>query len=894
MFSDVKENIPQSVRNSKLLARKYTELGLAVIPVPCGQKGPIIKGWQNLKLSLDKVESAFTETDNIGVLLGSSSGGLVDLDLDCPESRIVAPAVLKNIDSVATYGREQSPRSHYLFYSEGIKPIKYSCPRSKEVLLELRSDGQQSLFPGSLHPTGDVYRFDECSDNIVMIDCEKLIQVTSRIAGVALLVKHWPKKGSRQDAALALAGGLIRAGKDKEKVGLFIKNVAEYAGDEEADQRVKAVNYTAEKLAAGYPVTGWPRLSEIIDPKVVTKFREWLHIEVDKNQEKNNRRQGVLAAVEVALNDKEPGIAIMDNEDLMKNIDWMKRHDMAGYDQVEKMIRGIVNLNNFHKAVKSAKRQDNESESKDLNSGGFETIVKGNASLKEHRLRAYEAISKHNSKSPFLFRRSGELVSVRKVKNNHARIELLGLEQMRNILADYINWGCEIRDMFVKCYPPIEVAKAIMADNSLTFPPLNRIVKVPVFGADGSLLTRPGYHQGAGTWLLDSAPQIDIKNEPSKEEVVSAKNFIMDNVFVDFPFKDDSSIAYTFAVLLLPFIRQMIDGPTPLHLFDAISGAGTGKSLLAELITTISTGEEPAVLTDCVSDEEWRKMITAKLISGPNVILIDNLKWKLDSGALSAALTGRVWEGRLLGKSEIVSCPVEATWMATGNNIETSREIVRRLVRISLDAETTQPWTRSTEKFKHTNIRSWVNDHHKELIEACLMMIQGWIIAGKPFNTKTSLGSFESWSSVIGGILEYAEIHGFLEDLSKIYEEADAETSSWIEFLEVWWDEYADKEAQASELYDLAKDKDLLLNVLGHKNERSQKSRLGKALKAIVGRHLDNFYVEKANTKGKGGVHRYKLLNNDFDESKKEGDSNSDHVVLDDADINKMLCGVEF
>ena len=48
-------------------------------------------------------------------------------------------------------------------------------------------------------------------------------------------------------------------------------------------------------------------------------------------------------------------------------------------------------------------------------------------------------------------------------------------------------------------------------------------------------------------------------------------------------------------------------------------------------------------------------------------------------------LTATQWRGRRLGKSEIVDVPNDATWVATGNNVELSDEIARRTIPIRLD-----------------------------------------------------------------------------------------------------------------------------------------------------------------------------------------------------------------
>jgi hypothetical protein len=68
----------------------------------------------------------------------------------------------------------------------------------------------------------------------------------------------------RQQAALALAGGLLRAGWPVPEVESFLLAVAEAGEDEEADRRVAAVQSTAAKIAAGQAATGWPALVKLL------------------------------------------------------------------------------------------------------------------------------------------------------------------------------------------------------------------------------------------------------------------------------------------------------------------------------------------------------------------------------------------------------------------------------------------------------------------------------------------------------------------------------------------------------------------------------------------------------------------------------------------------------
>ena len=69
-------------------------------------------------------------------------------------------------------------------------------------------------------------------------------------------------------------------------------------------------------------------------------------------------------------------------------------------------------------------------------------------------------------------------------------------------------------------------------------------------------------------------------------------------------------------------------------------------------------GTPPTVLTEAKDEDEWRKRITSTLLGAPEIIVIDNLRRRLDSAAFSAVLTARTWEDRRLGGSSNVSLPV--------------------------------------------------------------------------------------------------------------------------------------------------------------------------------------------------------------------------------------------
>ena len=245
-----------------------------MIPIPHGQKAPVLKNWQRLRVTADTLADYFNgEAQNLGVLLGEPSGGLIDVDLDTDEAVAVAPYYLPE---TFVYGRGNRPASHYLIEAPGANTRKWQ--HGGKMLLELRSTGCQSLIPPSVHPDGDVYRRDVHSKPVTTITVDDLLTALNRIAAATLIARHWPDSG-RHDLALTLAGALANSNWQAEDIETFVEACAVAANDEELADRLRAVKDTVKRLEKGKAATGWPRLGELLNPDVVTTVRDWLDIQ---------------------------------------------------------------------------------------------------------------------------------------------------------------------------------------------------------------------------------------------------------------------------------------------------------------------------------------------------------------------------------------------------------------------------------------------------------------------------------------------------------------------------------------------------------------------------------------------------------------------------------------
>lgn len=411
-------------------------------------------------------------------------------------------------------------------------------------------------------------------------------------------------------------------------------------------------------------------------------------------------------------------------------------------------------------------------------------------------------------------------------------------DRMRYALARAAHWYCWDPELEAErdAMPPMSVVKDVLATPGIPLPILTRIVQAPVFSPSGELQLEPGYHPASQTYyspaLGFTVPP--VPERPTGADIKEARNLIVTELLGDFPFTSDAERAHAVALLLLPFVRDFIAGPTPMHLMEK-PAPGTGSSLLANVLTYPALGRPASVMTQGKGDEEMRKRLTSTLLKGPAVVLIDNLSGTLDSATLAAAVTAETWEDRILGVSENAALSIRCAWIGTANNLSLSNEMTRRVVRIRMDARCNEPWLRTG--FKHPDLRGWARENRAKLVWAALTLGRAWITKDRPLFKDTVLGMYELWSGVMGGILSVAEIPGFLENLADFYQSSNSEVTTLNAFIAAWWSEFGSSERKAAELYHLATEPEPLLD-LGGRSEQSQKIRLGYLLRSLRDRQF--------------------------------------------------------
>src|SRR5262249_40934227 len=161
-----------------------------------GSKNPGYEGWQKRRLTKGDLEGNFpTGRENIGLLLGEPSGGLVDVDLDASEAGTAAPLLLPAPRTVSGRARTPPPHSRYNVSdppkkaSEEYTDIKKGQKYNKDMLVELRSTGGQTVVPPSRHQdTGELIVWHEDGEPAPVHPAD-LRQAVRAVAAAALLAR---------------------------------------------------------------------------------------------------------------------------------------------------------------------------------------------------------------------------------------------------------------------------------------------------------------------------------------------------------------------------------------------------------------------------------------------------------------------------------------------------------------------------------------------------------------------------------------------------------------------------------------------------------------------------------------------------------------------------------
>jgi len=395
--------------------------------------------------------------------------------------------------------------------------------------------------------------------------------------------------------------------------------------------------------------------------------------------------------------------------------------------------------------------------------------------------------------------------------------------------------------------------------------PLNGITPGLILFENGEIFSGEGYNESTGIWQ-ENVPDLSqhVPASPSKGDAEAALRTLRET-FATFCFADASThsdpITKVVKVdLAMPpgrdesaFLNALLTAVCrpSLHLAPGIlihaapiSGAGSGKGLLARCIANIAFGREPHAVTAGPNNEELEKRIAAELIQGSPVVFLDNLNNRaFKSDQLASAITERPSRVRNFGTLTMAAINTCALVILTGNGLTVTEDLARRFLAIELDARSEDPES-----------RKFIGDIHSEvitrrvlLLAACLT-IWRWGRQRQNLESGIPLGSFEQWCRWVRDPLIAL---GCQDPTSKIREakSKDSHREQVAAFFTHWWATYEDKPVTISTL------EEGLARLIDPQNRGRQY--LAAQIQRLVGTRVGGLLLSRQPAAGKWGTATY-------------------------------------
>lgn len=377
---------------------------------------------------------------------------------------------------------------------------------------------------------------------------------------------------------------------------------------------------------------------------------------------------------------------------------------------------------------------------------------------------------------------AGRLVRVVR-DSSGARMQPLPLPSLRALLSQEIRWERITADGVRSSLPPREVVEALSVAGQWELPELLEVRSEPTILESGRVVSTPGYHPDAMLFYAPSGKFPEVPESPTREDAVKALEQLLE-VVVDFPFTSPASRSAMISLVLTIVARSAIDGNTPLFMIYARQ-ASAGKGLLANVAALIGLGQQVQIMQAPKEDDEWRKQITTQVKLNTGYCTIDEAK-ALSSAVLASAITcGGWWTDRELRSNDTLRGrrPVLSS---CGNNTSVHGDMARRIVPIEIDPKCERPEER--KGFRHPRLIRWTLANRPRLLVAALTVLRAFAVAGKPDQSLSEFGSFESWSEFVRSALVWLGQADPCADRAKVAVEADEGRAEKLRLFTAWYD----------------------------------------------------------------------------------------------------------
>jgi len=293
----------------------------------------------------------------------------------------------------------------------------------------------------------------------------------------------------------------------------------------------------------------------------------------------------------------------------------------------------------------------------------------------------------------------------------------------------------------IKC--PDVLAGVIGSGQSRHWRELTGIIECPFVDQNYQIFSGNGYDEQTGLFanIHFSVSENDLK--PAE----TAYEYLLENIFDEFPFRSDLDAAVLIAALLALMERPVLaQDPAGMPGFGITAPVqASGKTTLVQLLTNIVYQRSIPASSFANDENELAKHLLAILLEGSTCVLFDNVKEgsEIKSDILAKAMSSDIFSSRLLGMNRTAPVQASVVWFFTGNNINFGGDFATRIYPIFLHPKMENPDQRV---FRRLNILEWGKKRRETIIIALLSILKN---AERKKTDLTTASRFHLWDRMI-------------------------------------------------------------------------------------------------------------------------------------------------
>lgn len=400
--------------------------------------------------------------------------------------------------------------------------------------------------------------------------------------------------------------------------------------------------------------------------------------------------------------------------------------------------------------------------------------------------------------------------------------------------------------------PPRDITETMIArvktsPKKIKLPTLWMLSNKPILLEDGRIIYQPGYHAQSGIYVDARNGQFE---DVDPDEVLTADECNelwaqdFDPCFSKYPFQKEEYKSVVKAGAMSVSLRNLIPA-VPLYLITS-PAQGSGKSMLVEAISTLTTGRRPVVVT-YKGVEEFSKHLAVLLGNNDHVISVDNIIMTVNHSDLASALTTKgPFRSRILGKSEERVIENNSVIWLNGNNLQVASDMTRRCLLVRIDPDCERPENRQFN-FNPVTLGQQL---HSRTAMSILRIARAHARAGFPGAAmlKEPMGGFEEYDQWVRGALVWSG-HADPQFTQAEIRANDPERAGNVEILWILGEAYGQNGFQVFELQQKLSADSLasLMQMTGHQDgEPFNARKVGKYFSAhLSGRWFEGHRLAK-------------------------------------------------